>query len=123
MHLRVRLTVEEREGVDVAEVRLRDQRPDRRRARVHALDLARAGRELRLAQRLDVFRVRRRHAQRETLGVEQERTHAELLGEALRDHVDHGPREVGLRQLLRRDEVNLVVRRQRLEQLGLAYEP
>ncbi len=123
VHLRVRLPVEEREGVDVALIGLGDQRPHRGGTREHPFDLARAGRELRLAQRLGVFGICRRDAERKCLGVEHDRADAELLGEALRDHVDDGPRDVGLRKLLGRDEVDLVVRCERLEQLGLADEP
>jgi hypothetical protein len=123
LQLRVRLPVEQGEGVDVAAVCLRHERAHGRGTREDGLHLARARRDLRLSERFDVVGIRGHDRQRVRLGVEDDRANADLLGESLRDHLDQRAADVGLGQLLRRDEIHLVLRREGLEEVRLRHQP
>ena len=116
------LPVEEREGVDVAEIGFADERLDGRRPREHRLDLASAGGDLHFLERLEVVGVGRDDGEDVGLGVEDDGADTDLLGEPLRHHVEHGARDLGLRELLRGREVDLVLRREDLQEVGLGGE-
>ncbi len=120
--LHVGLPLEHGKGACIAPVHLGNERLDRSGASQHRSHLARSRRQLYLVERLEVRWVGRYDAQCVGFGVEGHRTHTDLLREALRNHRDEGARYIGLRELLRRDEMRLVMCGQRLEHLGLGHQ-
>ncbi len=112
--------VERTERMDVAAVGLADGRLHGRRASDERAQVLEVGRQLQLAQRLEVVRVRRHDRQRVGVDVVQHREDLVLLGELARHLVEGQPVDVRLGQLLGADEARLVQRRDELQEVGLA---
>lgn len=115
--------VEDREGVDIPPVGLRQRRLHRRRARDEGPHLLEPGGEPQLPQRLQVVRVRGHHRQHVRGGIVEHREDLVLLGEAPRDLVQRQPVDVRLGELLGADKAGLVHRRDELQQVVLGDGP
>jgi hypothetical protein len=114
--LRVRVAIQNREGVDIAVVRLADGGLDGARAADESAHLFDARGELNIVQRRRVVRIGRDDAERRSLRVVQNRKHGIALGQLLRHLVERDAIDVCLGQLLGRNEARLVQGRQVLEQ-------
>ena len=101
---------------------LADRRGDGGRPCDERLHVTSAGDELHLPEHLRVVGIGRDDAEHARLAIEEDREDAQRLGDTTRDHLDGRARDVGLRELLRGDEVCAVDARQRLEEIALAQD-
>ena len=118
----LRLELEPRERRQVPTVRSRNRRANGPRARDVRLDLTRLRHSLRVAERFGVARVGRHQHQRARLRIEHHGEDAERLGRLSRDHPERRLVDGRLRELVRRDELRLKVRREHLQEDRLGEE-
>jgi len=109
-------SVQDRERVDVTVVRLADRGFHGARAADERANFLHTRRQLHVVQRGRVVRIGRDDAERPGRRVVQDWEHGVALGQLLRHLVERDAIDVGLGQLLGRDEARLVQRRQVLEQ-------
>jgi hypothetical protein len=114
--LRVRVAIQDGKCVNVAVVRLADGGLDGARTPHERAHFFHAGGELHVVQGGRVVGIGRDHAERRRLSVVQHREHGVALGQLLRHLVERDAIDVGLGQLLGRNEARLVQGRQVFEQ-------